>query len=220
MDIARANSSLALGTGKLKIKYLMPHEVDALTNAFRTWFDQAPSQGRQHAIRGRYWLVYLFLRFTGARLGEVVQLDDSKDIDFRSSEVRIITLKRRGDAPKRMVPVPDKVISELATFLAAEPNRRGSVFKVDSNNFRKHFYERAREAGVLTEEIDGATGRKSIHPHPHTMRHTRAIELIRSGIPVPAVQDLLGHSSMLTTAEYVRLSGAEIKSLLRSSGLV
>ncbi|TVM13875.1 hypothetical protein DPQ33_18060 [Oceanidesulfovibrio indonesiensis] len=79
----------------------------------------------------RYWLVYLFLRFTGARLGEIVQLDDSKDIDFRSSEVRIITLKRRGDAPKRMVPVPDKVISELATFLAAEPNRRGSIFKVD-----------------------------------------------------------------------------------------
>ncbi|TVM13877.1 hypothetical protein DPQ33_18065 [Oceanidesulfovibrio indonesiensis] len=32
-------------------------------------------------------------------------------------------------------------------------------------------------------------------------------------MPVPAVQDLLGHSSMPTTAEYVRLSGAESRDL-------
>jgi molybdate transport system regulatory protein len=160
------------------------------------------------------------LRFTGARLGEVVLLNDATDIDFRASEIRIVTLKRRGDQPKRIVPVPEKVISELATFLASEPQRRGQIFAVDANNFRKHFYQRAKEAGVLSEEIDGITGRKSIHPHPHTLRHTRAIELIRAGVPVTAVQNLLGHSSLLTTAEYSRLSGVEVKSLMKSFGLI
>ncbi len=177
MDIAKVNSSVALGGRKLKIKYLMPGELDALTKAFQNWFDASRDKGKQRSIRGRYWLVYLMLRFTGARLGEVVSLNDAKDIDFRACEVRIMTFKRRGDRPKRIVPVPEKVISELAAFLASEPQRRGQVFAVDPNNFRKSFYQRAKEAGILSEEISGITGRKSIHPHPHTLRHTRAIEL-------------------------------------------
>ncbi len=220
MDIARVNSSVALGGNRLKIKYLFPHEIDALTNAFQDWFDASRNKGKQRAIRGRYWLVYLVLRFTGARLGEVVRLDDAKDIDFRASEIRIVTLKRRQDQPRRIVPVPERLIAELATFLASEPQRRGQVFAVDPNNFRKHFYLRAKEAGILSEEIDVITGRKSIHPHPHTLRHTRAIELIRSGIPITAVQDLLGHSSLLTTAEYSRLSGFEVKNLMKTNGLI
>lgn len=90
MDIARVNSSVALGGGKLKIKYLMPGEVNALTQAYQDWFGASRDRGKQRSIRGRYWLVYLMLRFTGARLGEEVRLDDSTDIDFRAYEVRII----------------------------------------------------------------------------------------------------------------------------------
>jgi molybdate transport system regulatory protein len=220
MDVVRVTSSVALGGGKLKIKYLMPGELDALTRSFQDWFDASRDAGKQRSIRGRYWLVYLMLRFTGARLGEVVRLDDTKDIDFRAGEIRIVTLKRREDQPKRIVPVPEQVITELATFLASEPQRRGQVFTVDPSNFRKHFYLQAKEAGILSEEIDGITGRKSIHPHPHTLRHTRAIELIRSGIPITAVQNLLGHSSLLTTAEYSRLSGVEVKNLMKTNGLI
>ncbi len=69
----------------------------------------------------------------------MVRLDDSKDIDFRASEIRIGTLKRRGDHPKRILPVPEKVISELATFLAIEPHRRDQVFNVAPNNFKEAF---------------------------------------------------------------------------------
>jgi len=36
MDVARVNSSVALGRGKLKNDYLMPGELDALTRASKT----------------------------------------------------------------------------------------------------------------------------------------------------------------------------------------
>ncbi len=56
--------------------------------------------------------------------------------------------------------------------------------------------------------------------HPHVLRHTRAIELLRAGIPVTAVQQLLGHASLNTTAMYLRYSNIEIQEILKTKGLI
>ncbi|MGM0540247.1 MAG: hypothetical protein ACQERT_13725 [Thermodesulfobacteriota bacterium] len=45
------------------------------------------------------------------------------------------------------------------------------------------------------------------------------MELLSAGVPGTAVQDLLGHSSLLTTAQYLRLSGQDIRNVLRDRGL-
>lgn len=204
-------SALIIPSGKLKIKCLSSQEVDALTYTFQNWFDQSPEHGKKRLIRGRYWLVYLVLRFSGARLGEVVQINDSTDMNYRASAIRIITLKRRDEKPKRIIPVPNQVVSEVATFLAAYPQTRGKVFSVDSTNFRKVFYQIAREARLLKEEGVREGGSRELFPHLHALRHTRAIELPKAGVPVPVVQDLLDHSSMLTTAQHVILPGQDAK---------
>ncbi|CAD7775508.1 Tyrosine recombinase XerD [Candidatus Methanoperedenaceae archaeon GB37] len=62
------------------------------------------------------------------------------------------------------------------------------------------FYERAKEADIPKDLA-----------HPHILRHTRAIELLRAGVPVTIVQDLLGHSALTTTAVYLRISGQEAR---------
>jgi len=220
MHLAPLKSALAIPSGRLKIKYLSTQEVDALTYTFQNWFDQSPEHGKKRLIRGRYWLVYLVLRFTGARLGEVIQIDDHSDIDYRAADIRIITLKRRDGKPKRIIPVPSQVVSEVATYIAAYPQTRGTAFSVDPNNFRKVFYQIAKDAKLLREEGMRRNGARELFPHPHTLRHTRAIELLKAGVPVPVVQDLLGHSSMLTTAQYVRLSGQDAKQLMKQLGLL
>ncbi len=38
--------------------------------------------------------------------------------------------------------------------------------------------------------------------HPHQLRHTRAIHLYRSGMPLPFISELLGHVNMTTTNIY------------------
>jgi len=219
MNLAVATSSPALlRQGGLKIAYLSAVEVDQLTTTFQLWYDNAKTNG-QRKTRGRYWLAYLVLRFTGARLGELLKIDDQTDINTRANEIRITTLKRRKAQPKRIVPIPANVCSEIATYLMEFPEMRGKVFKLDQGNFRRVFYDRAREAGIMRETYK-ENGQKEIFPHPHSLRHTRAMELLANGVPVTAVQDLLGHSSLLTTAEYLRLSGQDIKGILQAKGMI
>jgi molybdate transport system regulatory protein len=146
----------------------------------------------------------------------VLQIQDDSDIDTRAAKIRLKTLKREQPVD-RLVPVVHELISEIASFLMDFPRLRGQVLQVDPSNFRKRFYELADKAGLLQQEF--ANGKNELFPHPHTLRHTRAVDLLSAGIPVTAVQDLLGHSSLLTTAQYLRLSGQDIENMLRGKGL-
>jgi site-specific recombinase XerD len=40
--------------------------------------------------------------------------------------------------------------------------------------------------------------------HPHGLRHTMAVELVREGVPLPEIQDQLGHASLDGTAHFIR----------------
>ena len=40
--------------------------------------------------------------------------------------------------------------------------------------------------------------------HPHGLRHTHAYELMMEGVPVPVIQQQLGHASLATTDRYLR----------------
>ncbi len=193
------------------IQHLAEPQIASLTRSYQKWFDESPTRNKRK-IRGRYWMVFLFLRFTGARIGEVLRLDDSVDINFREAEVRLVTLKRKKSSKRnqtRIVPIPHSIVAELATYMAEFPEQRGKVFKLDQGNFRRVFYQRAKEAGIPRELS-----------HPHILRHTRAVELLRAGVPVTVVQDILGHSSLTTTAVYLKISGWEAKEILRERGLI
>lgn len=205
--------------------FLNEEQVNTLTHAFQSWYDDKGISDYRRFFRGRYWLVYLLLRFTGARVSEVLQLKLS-DIDFRNAEVKLITLKRHNPKKKnqyRIIPIPSNVVAEISSFIVFAQNQvkghfknekeftkyMDNLFALKRGNFYKTFNERCKEAGIPDELA-----------HPHILRHTMAIELLRAGVPVTIVQDLLGHSALTTTAVYLKMSGQEIKSVLRDKGLL
>lgn len=56
------------------------------------------------------------------------------------------------------------------------------------------------------------------HIHPHQLRHSCATNLIRCGVPMAYVAQLLNHQSTNTTMRYVRAGGRELDEWLNTNG--
>lgn len=184
-------------------------QLERLTEAFRLWKDGAPTTYIRR-VRGRYWLAFLFLRHTGARLGEVLEIDDLADIDFREPHVHITVVdEATGRQVLRSIPVPGELVHEVRRYLEEFPMMRGKVFALDQGNFRREFYRRAEEAEIPRELS-----------HPHILRHSRATELLEAGVPLSMVRDLLGHALSSTTALYVRRAEVTTTRMLKDRGVL
>jgi len=188
------------------IKYLSEEELNRLTGFFQAWFDQA--QGKTRRIRGRYWLVFLMARYTGARISEVLKIDDTTDIDFRGSRIQLWTLKRKKPF-KRTVAVPPVVTTEVATYLAEWSNMRGMAFGLARQNFFTKLKTIGSQTGISKDKL-----------HPHVLRHSRAMEMVSANVPLNVIQQVLGHSSILNTAVYLQISGRDAEQIMRDRGLI
>ena len=225
MHLVPLKTSSLVPTTKANIQYLTEHQINALTAAYQKFFDTAPSP-KQYVRRGRHWMIFLVLRYTGARLSEVLSINPDSDVDYRNGELKLLTLKQHAPRglhtkkrpPSRIIPVPSNLIAEISNYRlqVSQYMSKGEVskdddnpFHIDAASFRKRFYKLAAESGIPKDL-----------GHPHILRHSRSIELLRAGIPVTVVQDLLGHSSLNTTALYLRLSGHEAKQILRDRGMI
>jgi integrase/recombinase XerD len=56
--------------------------------------------------------------------------------------------------------------------------------------------------GTLCKRLAAKAGVKK-RVHPHGFRHGWALSQVESGTSLPVIQQLLGHSSLATTATYV-----------------
>ncbi|HKI81872.1 MAG TPA: integrase, partial [Pseudodesulfovibrio sp.] len=93
-----------------QVSYLEPGQMCALEEAFRNWKDSARRMDGVRA-RTRLWLLFLLVRHTGARLGEILSLNDTGAFDADGPFVRL----GREDRI-REVPLPEEFYTELATF--------------------------------------------------------------------------------------------------------
>ena len=191
------------------IEYLNEKQLKILTARFQDFYSKAPGP-RVARIRGRYFL--MFLRFTGARISEVAGINDQVDVDFRSADVTLAVLKRHNPHNKnmrKMVSVPQQAVNKLARYLAQYPEMKGKAFAVNRSNFFRLFQKLTLECGFS----------KTL-AHPHVLRHTRVLEMVRAGVPLTIVQQILGHSNLNTTAVYLQFSGQEAKSILKDRRLI
>ncbi len=183
------------------IKWMDSFQLEALTNAFRVWSKDTPRVDVRRS-RARVWLVYLILRYTGCRLGEALALDDQLDISLERGVVR---LGRREGEAGREIQLPDAIVAELKEHLLDPANRglAGHFFQVDQGFIRRKLYERADEAELPRELANTRVLRKS-----------RAIELLRSDVPLTVVQSMLGHSTSNLAAGYMDYSDEDIRRIL------
>jgi integrase len=188
------------------VLHLTRAQIEDLMKVFQDWYESAPTAFARR-VRGRYWMAFLCLRFTGARIGEILRINDITDIDYPHGEI-LIAVDTDARRP-RAIPVPPYVTAILSEYLEEFPAMRGKVFALDQGNFRREFYRRAEEAEIPRELS-----------HPHILRHTRAIEMVRAGVPLTVVQTILGHTVSSTTVIYLQQSKTDPKTILAKMGLL
>jgi integrase/recombinase XerD len=185
--------------GKSLPKPLSVAEVDEL-------LEQPAKRNTPEAKRDRAMLQLLYA--TGMRVTELMSLDlDCLNLDSRTPHVRCM-----GKGSKeRSIPIYDAATQSLVEYLndgrpalvknrdehALFVNRRGE--RLTRQGFWLILKQYAREANI-SEPVT-----------PHTLRHSFATHMLRGGVPLRNVQELLGHANISTTHVYTRITDEHVR---------
>jgi integrase/recombinase XerD len=158
---------------------------------------------RRSALGGRDFVLFALLFNTGARVQELLDL---RRRDVRLDAPHQVRLRGKGNKT-RVCPIWPRTAQLLGELLArradedAGPeaaifcNQRGEPLSRFGVRYLLHKY--AVRAGALT------TGAHKV-PHPHSLRHTTAIHLLKAGVDFATISQWLGHASLNTTMRYAR----------------
>jgi molybdate transport system regulatory protein len=172
-------------------------QLGKLERAFRAWATENPGKKRQ-VSRLRVMLVFLIIRYTGARLNEVLTLEVN-DIDLKDRRIRF----RKDQHNGREVQIPKQLVDELNAALPLL-GESGDILNVDAAHVRRRCYDCAEAAGI---QRDLGT--------PEVIRKSRAVELMQNNVPLPVVQRIMGHSTPNLAASYVHFSEEDIRRVER-----
>ncbi|MDD3803811.1 MAG: site-specific tyrosine recombinase XerD [bacterium] len=143
----------------------------------------------------------------GLRVSESVSMT-LESINFKEGYAIVLGKRMK----ERMVPISDKALSALKNYIEkSRPvlNTRQSKY-IFLNRFGGQLSRmsvwnilrsRAAAAGITTKI------------HPHILRHSFATHLLEGGADLRSVQEMLGHSSILTTEIYTHVSRKFIKEI-------
>jgi integrase/recombinase XerD len=185
--------------GKMLPKPLTVQEIDEL-------LEQPARRNTPESKRDRAMLELMYA--TGLRVTELVSLDVSDvQLDGEKPYVRLVGKGNR----ERQIPLLDQPVQELSEYIRfARPrlvgerdepalfvNRRGE--RLTRQGFWLILKGYANEAGIR--------GRVT----PHTLRHSFATHMLRGGMDIHKVQELLGHANISTTQVYTQVSREHIR---------
>ncbi len=127
---------------------------------------------------------------TGMRKGEVLNLK-WENVDFETKEITIVETK---DDEDRVVPMNPILFDLLMTLKSQDGN---SEYVFTNPRTRRHYVEIKRTFVSSCKKADVED------LHFHDLRHTYASRLVRNGVDLNTVKELLGHSSIITTQRYL-----------------
>ena len=194
-----AESLASPKVGKSLPKPLSVQEIDEL-------LEQTARRNTPEARRDKAMLELMYA--TGLRVTELVSLDLTNiHMDGANAYVR---LSGKGNR-ERQVPILEEPIQCLNEYLvnarqrlvgqrkesALFVNRRGE--RLTRQGFWLILKGYAREAGIKGQVT------------PHTLRHSFATHMLRGGMDIRQVQELLGHANISTTQVYTQVSPEHVR---------
>jgi len=146
----------------------------------------------------------------GLRVSEVVSLKIS---DLFPDE-GFIRVTGKGDK-QRLVPIGAPAIHSVKNYLAR--SKRAYSAAGDDILFLNRLHKplsRVMVFNIVKEQAAAAGVTKTISPH--TFRHSFATHLVENGADLRAVQEMLGHASILTTEIYTHIDSVHLRDTIIS----
>jgi site-specific recombinase XerD len=159
---------------------------------------------RSKASGERDYLLIALLYDTGARIQELLDLAPR---DFRFTPPAFVRLRGKGQR-ERVCPVLPQTARVVTRFLSITRrplddatslllNRRGQ--RLTRQGARYLLAKYVKRARASLPHLD------RVRISPHTLRHTKAMHLLQSGVPLVTIKDILGHADMKSTEVYVQI---------------
>ncbi len=149
-------------------------------------------------------MMLLILYDTGARVSELTGL---KVRDLRLDPPAKVTLQGKG-MKQRSVPLMDETRDLLREHLyECGLTDSTSQMKLVFGNQRAEEFTRAGVSYIINKYVAKAREQSSTIPEkvtPHIFRHSKAMHLLQAGINIIYIKDILGHSDVTTTQQYLR----------------
>ncbi len=186
--------------GRKLPEILSVEEIDSIINAIDT---RKPEGQRNKAILET-------LYSCGLRVSELIDLKIS-NLFFESGFIKI---EGKGNK-ERLVPISAKAVKEINLYLSEY--RRNLKIHHDSEDilFLNRRGKKLSRVMIFTI-IKGLVAIIGMDKNvsPHTFRHSFATHLIDGGANLRAVQEMLGHESIITTEIYTHLDKEYLKNTM------
>ncbi len=134
---------------------------------------------------------------TGIRVSELVNIEID-DVNTSEMEIRILG---KGNK-ERVVPFGSYALKAIKLWLKVRPVYQPVVSNLFVNRFGEVLNTRAVQ--IMMKKL-GEGLALPIHATPHKLRHSFATEMISNGADLRTVQEILGHSSLGVTQNYLHL---------------
>jgi integrase/recombinase XerD len=179
---------------------LSVEEIDTIINSV----DLKKSEGQRNKA------ILETLYSCGLRVSELIDLKIS-NLFFESGFIKI---EGKGNK-ERLVPISSKAIKEINLYLS-EYRRTLKIHKDDEDILFLNRRGRKLSRVMIFTIIKNLTKKLGFEKNisPHTFRHSFATHLIDGGANLRAVQEMLGHESIITTEIYTHLDKEYLKNTL------
>jgi len=167
---------------------------------------------RDHAL-----LVLLY--DSAARVQEICDL---RIRDVRLEQPATVALHGKG-RKTRVIPITTKTASIMQAYF----EERGWIGESGTLDFpvfmnsRRSKLSRAGVAHILAKHVKTMSIADSSYVpasvSPHCLRHSKAVHLLRSGVPLIYIRDFLGHVSITTTEIYAKVDAEQTRKALEGA---
>ena len=202
-DIVESNPSALIESPKISMKLpevLDIEEIDKIEAAI----DLSRPEGQRNKA------IIETLYSCGLRVSELINLKLS-NLYFEEGFIKVIG---KGNK-ERLVPLNNKVMKEI-NFYLQDRRKLPSIAKEAENvlylNRRGKGLTRVMIFTIVKQLVKKAGIKKNISPH--TFRHSFASHLVDGGADLRAVQEMLGHESIITTEIYTHLDNDYLRSAI------